>query len=117
MLRFDMRAPESGAPIVDLYQAAVDMAEWGETNGCLAALISEHHTSPDGYLPSPLLLATAIAARTTTLPIIIGALLLNFYDPVKVAEDMIVLDIVSRGRVSYVIGLGYRPEEYDMFGV
>jgi alkanesulfonate monooxygenase SsuD/methylene tetrahydromethanopterin reductase-like flavin-dependent oxidoreductase (luciferase family) len=117
MLRFDMRAPEGGAPIADLYQAAIDMAEWGESNGCLTALISEHHTSPDGYLPSPLVLATAIAARTTTLPIVVGALLLNFYDPVKVAEDMIVLDIVSRGRVSYVIGLGYRPEEYDMFGV
>ncbi len=117
MLRFDMRAPESGAPIVDLYRAAVEMAEWGENNGCLSTLISEHHSSSDGYLPSPLVLATAIAARTTTMPIIVGALLLNFYDPVKVAEDMIVLDILSRGRVSYVVGLGYRPEEYDMFGV
>ena len=51
------------------------------------------------------------------MPIIIGALLLNFYDPIKLAEDMAVLDIVSNGRVSYVIGLGYRPEEYAMFGV
>jgi alkanesulfonate monooxygenase SsuD/methylene tetrahydromethanopterin reductase-like flavin-dependent oxidoreductase (luciferase family) len=44
-------------------------------------------------------------------------LLLNFYDPIKLAEDMAVLDIISNGRVSYVIGLGYRPEEYAMFGV
>jgi alkanesulfonate monooxygenase SsuD/methylene tetrahydromethanopterin reductase-like flavin-dependent oxidoreductase (luciferase family) len=117
MLRFDMRAPESGAPTTDLYRAAIEMAEWGESHGCLTTLISEHHASPDGYVPSPIVLATAVAARTTTMPIIIGALLLNFYDPVKVAEDMIVLDIVSQGRVSYVIGLGYRPEEHDMFGV
>jgi alkanesulfonate monooxygenase SsuD/methylene tetrahydromethanopterin reductase-like flavin-dependent oxidoreductase (luciferase family) len=47
----------------------------------------------------------------------VGALLLNFYDPIKLAEDMIILDIVSGGRVSHVIGLGYRPEEYAMFGI
>ena len=116
-LRFDMRAPVDGASTGDLYKAAIEMAEWGEQHGCLSALISEHHTSPDGYIPSPLILASAIAARTTSLPIVVGALLLNFYDPIKLAEDMIVLDIVSGGRVSHVIGLGYRPEEYAMFGV
>ena len=116
-LRFDMRAPVDGASTSDLYQAAIDMAAWGEEHGCLSALISEHHTSPDGYIPSPLILASAIAARTKQLPIVVGALLLNFYDPIKLAEDMIVLDIVSRGRVSHVIGLGYRPEEYAMFGI
>ena len=117
-LRFDMRAPLDGAATTaDLYKAAVEMAEYGERHGCLSALISEHHSSSDGYLPSPLVLASAIAARTTTLPIVVGALLLNFYDPIKAAEDMIVLDILSTGRVSHVIGLGYRPEEYAMFGI
>jgi alkanesulfonate monooxygenase SsuD/methylene tetrahydromethanopterin reductase-like flavin-dependent oxidoreductase (luciferase family) len=93
------------------------MAEWAEHHGCVTVMVSEHHSSPDGYLPSPLVLASAIAARTTKVPIVVGALLLNFYDPIKVAEDMIVLDLVSNGRVSYVIGLGYRPEEHAMFGV
>jgi alkanesulfonate monooxygenase SsuD/methylene tetrahydromethanopterin reductase-like flavin-dependent oxidoreductase (luciferase family) len=116
-LRFDMRAPVEGVSTGELYKAAIEIAEWGEKHGCLSALISEHHTSPDGYIPSPLILASAIAARTTRLPIVVGALLLNFYDPIKLAEDMIVLDIVSGGRVSHVIGLGYRPEEYAMFGV
>ena len=118
MLRFDMRAPEtSPVPPAELYRAAIEMAEWGEQHGCITVLISEHHTSPDGYLPSPLVLASAVAARTTTVPIVVGALLLNFYDPVKLAEDMAVLDIVSLGRVAYIIGLGYRPEEYAMFDV
>ena len=116
-LRFDMRAPVDGCSTSDLYKSAIEIAEWGEKHGCLSALISEHHTSPDGYIPSPLILASAIAARTTTLPIVVGALLLNFYDPIKLAEDMIVLDIISGGRASHVIGLGYRPEEYAMFGV
>jgi alkanesulfonate monooxygenase SsuD/methylene tetrahydromethanopterin reductase-like flavin-dependent oxidoreductase (luciferase family) len=117
LLRFDMRAPETGAPTVDLYRAAVEMAEWADERGCITVMVSQHHTSPDGYLPSPLVLASAIAARTTRVPINVGALLLNFYDPIKLAEDMVVLDILSQGRVSYTVGLGYRPEEHAMFGI
>ncbi|MBK9665277.1 MAG: LLM class flavin-dependent oxidoreductase [Gammaproteobacteria bacterium] len=118
VLRFDMRAPAtSAASIAELYRAAVDMVAWGEANGCVSAMVSEHHSSSDNYLPSPLVLAAGFATRTRTLPIAIGAILLNMYDPVKLAEDMAVLDILSEGRVSYIIGLGYRAEEYAMFGV
>jgi len=73
MMRFDMRAPEFGGSTTDLYKAAIDMAEWAETRGCMAAVISEHHTSSDGYIPSPLLLASAMAARTNQLHISIAA--------------------------------------------
>ena len=118
VLRFDMRAPAtSAASIAELYRAAVDMVAWGEANGCVSAMVSEHHSSSDNYLPSPLVLAAGFATRTRTLPTAIGAILLNMYDPVKLAEDMAVLDILSEGRVSYIIGLGYRAEEYAMFGV
>jgi alkanesulfonate monooxygenase SsuD/methylene tetrahydromethanopterin reductase-like flavin-dependent oxidoreductase (luciferase family) len=71
----------------------------------------------DGYLPSPLVLATALAARTTTLPIMTAALVLPLYDPVRLAEDLVVLDIISGGRVSHVAAVGYRPEEYEHHGV
>jgi alkanesulfonate monooxygenase SsuD/methylene tetrahydromethanopterin reductase-like flavin-dependent oxidoreductase (luciferase family) len=117
MLRFDVRAPADGpADIRDLYDAAIEMSVWAEQHGAFAAVVSEHHASPDGYLPSPLLLASAIAARTTTLPITVAALLVPLYDPVKLAEDMAVLDVISHGRVAHIAGLGYRPEEYAMFG-
>jgi alkanesulfonate monooxygenase SsuD/methylene tetrahydromethanopterin reductase-like flavin-dependent oxidoreductase (luciferase family) len=115
-LRFDMRAPEIGAPAADLYSAALDMCSWAETRGCIAAVICEHHASDDGYLPTPLILASAIAARTEQLALNL-IVILPFYDPVRLAEEMAVLDIISRGRASYVFGLGYRPEEYEMFGV
>jgi alkanesulfonate monooxygenase SsuD/methylene tetrahydromethanopterin reductase-like flavin-dependent oxidoreductase (luciferase family) len=82
MLRFDMRAPESGAPAADLYPAALEMAAWGEKNGCIAIAVSEHHESPDGYLPAPLVLAAAIAARTQRVPVQVAALLLPLHDPV-----------------------------------
>jgi alkanesulfonate monooxygenase SsuD/methylene tetrahydromethanopterin reductase-like flavin-dependent oxidoreductase (luciferase family) len=116
-LRFDMRAPGFGAPVAELYAAAIDMCAWAEDHGALLAVLSEHHGTDDGHLPSPLLLAAAIAARTERLPILLAALVLPFYDPVRLAEDMTVLDIISAGRVSYVLGVGHRPEEYDHFGI
>jgi alkanesulfonate monooxygenase SsuD/methylene tetrahydromethanopterin reductase-like flavin-dependent oxidoreductase (luciferase family) len=62
-------------------------------------------------------LAAAIAARTTSLQISVAALLMAFYEPVKLAEDLAVIDLIARGRVTYVVGVGYRSEEFTMFGV
>lgn len=76
----------------------------------------EHHASADGYLPSPLLLASAVAARTEHLALSL-ILILPFYDPVRLAEDMAVLDILSGGRASFILALGYRSEEYEIFGL
>lgn len=115
-LRFDMRAPDWGASPAALYAAAPEMCAWAEDHGGLAAVTCEHHGSDDGYLPSPLLLASAIAARTQRLALSL-ILILPFYDPVRLAEDMAVLDILSAGRTSYILALGYRPEEYEHFGV
>ena len=115
-LRFDMRAPTWGANPAALYAAAPEMCAWAEDHGCLAAVLCEHHGSEDGYLPSPLLLASAIAARTQRL-VLSMILILPFYDAVRLAEDMAVLDILSDGRASYILALGYRPEEYEHFGL
>ncbi len=117
LLRFDMRAPAIGAPTTELYAAALEMAAWSESRGALMAVVCEHHAMEDGYLPSPLVLATALAARTTTLPIMTAVLVLPLYDPVRLAEDMVVLDVISGGRVSHVLAVGYRPEEYEHHGV
>jgi len=116
-MRFDMRAPSfSTASTRDLYAAALEMASWGDANGCTMLTICEHHGSPDGYLPSPLVLASAMAGRTSTVPIQIAAILVPLYDPLRLAEDMAVLDIVSAGRVSYVVGVGSRTVEYELLG-
>ena len=115
-MRFDMRVPVPGVSGAELYQTALDMAEWGEKNGCMAMQVSEHHRSSDGYLPAPLILASAIAARTRGTPIQVAALVLPLHDPVEIAEQMVVLDLVSSGRVSYVMVVGYIAAEYAMFG-
>lgn len=115
-LRFDMRAPSWGAPKVALYGAVPEMCAWAEDHGGLAAVFCEHHGSEDGYLPSPFLLASSVASRTQRLALSL-ILILPFYDPVRLAEDMAVLDIISNGRASYILALGYRPEEFEHFGV
>ncbi|WP_179472838.1 LLM class flavin-dependent oxidoreductase [Mycolicibacterium vinylchloridicum] len=115
-LRFDMRAPSIGAPASELYAAAMEMAEWSDSHGCLSVYVCEHHCAEDGYLPSPLVLSAALAARTHAVPIII-TVILPFYDPARLAEDMAVLDHVSKGRATYVFGIGYRAEEFAHFGL
>jgi alkanesulfonate monooxygenase SsuD/methylene tetrahydromethanopterin reductase-like flavin-dependent oxidoreductase (luciferase family) len=117
LIRFDMRAPNFGAAPAELYAAALEMSEWAEKHGCLQIVVSEHHGSEDGYLPSPLILASAIAARTRSIPVQIGALIVPLHDPIRLAEDMAVLDITSQGRVSYVTAVGYVAHEFEMAGV
>jgi len=116
LLRFDMRAPSLGASPAALYAAVPEMCAWAEEHGGLAAVFCEHHGSEDGYLPSPFLLASAVAARTQRLGLSL-ILIFPLCEPVRLAEDMAVLDIISGGRTSYILALGYRPEEFEQFGV
>jgi alkanesulfonate monooxygenase SsuD/methylene tetrahydromethanopterin reductase-like flavin-dependent oxidoreductase (luciferase family) len=117
-MRFDMRAPGRNAEErAALYRAAIEMAAWADARGCASVVVSEHHASDDGYLPSPFPLAAAMAAVTSTTPIVVAAALLPLYEPVRLAEDMIVLDHISGGRAMFVLGLGYRPIEYELHGV
>ena len=116
-LRFDMRAPSAGAPTGELYAAALEMTSWSEERGAVAVIVCEHHGQEDGYLPAPMILATALAARTSSIQIALAVVVLPLYEPIRLAEEMVVLDIISGGRVRYVCAVGYREDEYDMFGV
>lgn len=115
-LRYDLRAPAFGAPAEALYRAALEQCAWAEDHGFLMATLSEHHGSDDGYCPSPLVMAAAIAGRTRNLRIMVAALILPLYDPIRLAEDLAVLDLASGGRIDLILGAGYRPEELAMFG-
>jgi len=117
-LRFDFRNPDfAGTTAADRYAAALDMAAWADGLGCLSIAVSEHHGSSDGYLPSPLPMLGAMAARTENVRFMVAALIAPFHDPLRLAEDLIVLDHLSRGRVDLVVAGGYVHEEFEMFGV
>ncbi|MFZ1179820.1 MAG: LLM class flavin-dependent oxidoreductase [Mycobacterium sp.] len=98
------------------YQAALDMAEFADQRGFTAISGEEHHLAATSWLPSPLILAAAIAGRTRSVRISINALIVPLYDPVRLAEDIAVLDNLTQGRFSFVAGMGYRPEEYQAAG-
>jgi alkanesulfonate monooxygenase SsuD/methylene tetrahydromethanopterin reductase-like flavin-dependent oxidoreductase (luciferase family) len=117
-VRFDFRNPAfADTSFADRYQTALDMVAWADRLGCLAVTVSEHHGSPDGYLPSPLPMLAAMAAVTTNVRFAVAALIAPFYDPIRLCEDMVVLDHLSRGRVDLIVAAGYVPVEFDMYEV
>jgi len=112
-LRLNMtNIDDPSADHTERYQAALDMAEYADERGFTGVSCEEHHLASTGWLPSPLVMAAALAARTRTIRISINALLVPLYDPLRLAEDVAVLDNLSAGRFSFVAGMGYRPEEY-----
>ena len=118
MLRFDMRVPDKSAnEIAEMYECAIEMAKYIDDKGPGMVGLSEHHASDDGYAPTPLLLGSSMAAVTENVAFMIAATLLPLYEPVRLAEEMIILDHLSRGRTSYVLGIGYRPAEYELFNL
>ena len=117
MLRYDLRQPEfCTATSAELYRTAIEQCAWAEQNGFIAAHLSEHHGSSDSYCPAPLLLVSAVAARTESLLLYIAALIAPLHHPVRLAEQLAVLDIISSGRVLPIISAGYRPEEFEAIG-
>jgi alkanesulfonate monooxygenase SsuD/methylene tetrahydromethanopterin reductase-like flavin-dependent oxidoreductase (luciferase family) len=115
-LAFDMRAPAFGTPAAELYPAAIEMARWADETGLAGVLLMEHHGSDDGYLPQPFTLGGAMAAVTKRLHLMLGAVILPLHDPVDIAEKIAVLDLVSKGRLGVILGAGYVPSEFAMFG-
>jgi hypothetical protein len=117
-LRFDLRNPSfAGVDLADRYAAMLDMCAWADERGALFVGLSEHHGAEDGYLPSPLVMAAAIAARTSNVRIGINALIAPFHDPLRLAEDAAVVDQISGGRLDLTIAGGYVADEFAMFGV
>ena len=116
-LFFDMRAPAFGAPARQLYAAALEMTAFADRIGLTKVCFMEHHGCDDGYLANPFLMGAAVAARTARIRINLGAVVLPLHDPLKVAEDIAILDQISGGRVEVIFGAGYVPSEFARFGV
>ncbi len=116
-LAYDMRAPGFGAKPIDLYRAALDQCEWADKLGFQSVAFMEHHATTDGYLPSPIVMAAAAAGRTRNILIRVSVMLLPLYHPLRAAEDLAVLDLVSEGRLRLTVGAGYRDEEFAQFGL
>jgi alkanesulfonate monooxygenase SsuD/methylene tetrahydromethanopterin reductase-like flavin-dependent oxidoreductase (luciferase family) len=113
---FDMRAPDWATPTNELYRAAIEMASFADEIGVDRIGLMEHHGSDDGYLPQPFTLAAAMAAVTKRVRFRLSAVLLPLHDPVMVAEQIAITDLLSNGRMTVILGAGYVPSEFAMFG-
>ncbi|MCR9092678.1 MAG: LLM class flavin-dependent oxidoreductase [bacterium] len=116
VISYDLRAPAFGTPAREIYAATLDQCEWADALGFDAVGLGEHHASEDGYLPSPIPMAGAIGGRTKRILVRPNVLLAPLYEPVKLAEDLAVLQYICDGRLEVVIGAGYVPYEFQMFG-
>jgi hypothetical protein len=115
-ITYDMRAPDFGARRNRLFDCALDQVNWADELGFDVVGLGEHHCADDGYNPSPLILASAMAARSKQIRLRTSVLLAPLYDLPKLAEDSAVTQIVSNGRLLLGIGAGYRPVEFETFG-
>ena len=116
-LRYDMNSPPFGAPHVTLYRTAIEQAVWADRLGFTQVFLAEHHGAEHGYCPSSMIQAASILGATQTLKAHLSALLVTMHNPLRLAEDLAVLDNLSNGRVVITAGMGYRPHEFEMFGL
>jgi alkanesulfonate monooxygenase SsuD/methylene tetrahydromethanopterin reductase-like flavin-dependent oxidoreductase (luciferase family) len=104
-------------PFTDVYRDELDLIVTAEALGYDSIWLTEHHFVDDGYSPSILTIAAAIAARTERVRIGFNLLLLPLHNAVQLAEDIATLDILSNGRIDVGVGQGYAPDEFAGFQV
>lgn len=111
------RTPDSDMTMTDVYDATIDQAVLADQLGFDHVWFTEHHFLADGYLPAFQPLAGAIAARTNSIRISTDIALMPLYHPIRLAEELAILDHISHGRMELGIGMGYVPKEFAAFGV
>ena len=115
---YDFRnPPDSGVPDRVLYQEILEQVRWLDDLGADLVWFTEHHFVDDGYLPSWVPVAGAMAAVTDHVRFGTDICLMPFDHPIRLAEDLAVLDNVSGGRVELGLGMGYAPHEFRGFGI
>ena len=116
-IAYDFRRPP-GSPFSfqDVYRQSLEQVRMLDEAGLDMAWFGEHHFLEDGYLPSIVPVAGAVAAVTRNMRISTDVALAPFQHPLRFAEDLAVLDQLSNGRMEIGLGLGYAPHEFRAFG-
>ncbi|MEU1134399.1 LLM class flavin-dependent oxidoreductase [Streptomyces sp. NPDC005900] len=118
VVRFNLVDPApTPASLSERYQAALEMAAYADDRGIATIQTEEHHGAGNNWLPSPFVFAGAVLGATRRIAVTVSAIIGPLHDPLRLAEDVAVLDLLSGGRLVTVAGIGYRPEEYERAGV
>jgi alkanesulfonate monooxygenase SsuD/methylene tetrahydromethanopterin reductase-like flavin-dependent oxidoreductase (luciferase family) len=117
-MRQDFRAPAFGpTSSAEIYAAAIEQMRWADEHGFNFMVLSEHHGVDDGWMPAPFTIAAALLAKTKRAPILLSAAILPLHDPIRIAEQIAVIDNAFPGRLWTVFGAGYREDEFAMANV
>src|SRR5262245_53148391 len=107
LVRFDLRrAPFSPLSDGDLHRHMLEMCEWADARSFDSIVVSEHHGVD--FISSPLAMGGVILGRTRHAAVTVSALLVPLHDPVRLAEEIATLDLMSGGRIRVIAGAGYR---------
>ena len=113
---FFTRLLDDAAP-AERYAFATAQIQQAERHGIGRAWVAQHHFhAAEGGLPSPLVFLANVAAVTSTIRLGTGVITLPLEDPVRVAEDAVVADLLSGGRVDLGLGSGGTPSSFAPFG-
>src|SRR3954452_8105817 len=104
-----------GNPAV--YEAALEQTVQAEEQGYDWVNITEHHVAADGYLPALIPLLTGMATLTKRIRLSTGMLILTLHHPIRIAEAAAVLDLISGGRLTLSVAVGYREVEFAALGI
>jgi alkanesulfonate monooxygenase SsuD/methylene tetrahydromethanopterin reductase-like flavin-dependent oxidoreductase (luciferase family) len=97
----------------EVIQREIEQMVWTEELGFDSIWLTEHHFIDYGLSVSPSVLAAAAAMRTQRVRIGLAAAILPFHDPIRLAEELALVDILSGGRLDVGVGRGNRPVEFE----
>ncbi len=109
--------PPKGENVARMIDEIVEQAELCEQTGFDGFFFTEHHQQEDGYLPAPVLMSGIVGARTKRIKVGTCVLLAPLYHPIRLAEDIAVVDQATKGRFITAAGIAYQPSDFDAFGV
>jgi probable F420-dependent oxidoreductase len=99
------------------YREALDEVTRAEELGFDSVWMEEHHSVTNHYWPSPIPVLAGFATRTSRLVLGTDIIVAAFHHPVRLAEDVVMLDAISNGRFVLGIAIGYKPDEFALYGV
>jgi alkanesulfonate monooxygenase SsuD/methylene tetrahydromethanopterin reductase-like flavin-dependent oxidoreductase (luciferase family) len=109
--------PDRRVSLPTVYERALQRIEIMDRSGYDAIWLTEHHFNDYSVCPSIPVMGSYVAARTKRLHIATGVTLAAFYHPLRLAEEVALLDILSGGRVYWGAGRGFDPKEFRTFGM
>lgn len=113
---FDHIDVSDATPAVEVYEDRIALIKRAEAGGFYAFHLAEHHGHTLSIAPSAAVFLSAVARETTRLKLIPTVVCLPLHDPVRLFEELAMLDVLSHGRLELGVGKGITPFEHLMFG-